>query len=212
MNAYNKKGIDFLNVISLLLSDKGRKNCDALFDVLDKLSLKEGYHLGLKLANEEGLGQESSFFTFGGDCDQKVMKILAPYEFDFVALLKDLVFSPSKMTAWQLYLLFISPTVLPTFWHGGYIHRRFFFGLSDKKEYVDIEPIYRQSFWLKTKIIPEPSVELKDGKYIVKCAYWSDWQGLVLETFKCAFLEKGKVKLYRPTQRVLYKYNCGILF
>ncbi len=213
MNEFNKKGVEFLNALRLLVNDKHHTNCNSLFDTLDNISLKNGLHLGLKLANEVGMGDESAFYTFMEKDIIKEDEINNRFpQLDNNELFKDITARSTKMGAWQLYLLFISPTILPTFWHGGYINRTYFFDLSYKKEYTDIEPMFGQGFWMKTKKIPEPTVEFKDSKYIIKCAYWNDWEGLMLETFKCSIKENGNVKHFKSTARTLYKYDCGVCF
>ncbi len=210
MNDYNKKGADFLAALQQLVADRQRSHCDSLFETLDKISMKGQRHLGLKMAGGAGMGDESAFYSFAGDKELTKTELMErAAQMDMAHLAKDLAVVPSKMGAWQLYLLTISPSLLPVFWHGGYIQRRYFFDLPNRKEYVDIEPMFEQAFWIRAKKIPEPTVELVNGKYIVKCAYWNDRQGLMLQTFKCVFLKNGRLKLYKPTSRTIIKYHSS---
>ena len=116
------------------------------------------------------------------------------------------------MGAWQVYLLYMSPTVLPWFWHGGYIKRDYFFNLPDTKQ-VKIVPFHaEEALMIPTDEIPEPTVTADENKFIVNCTYWNDWEGLVRETVRVKFLKSGKVKILKPHFKVLRPYNCGICF
>ena len=206
MNAYNTKGKQFIGAINELVKDEGRENFDVLFETLNSISLKDGVHLGLKLASKRGLGDESCFYTVKNGVDPSRGK-----EPLFInAVFPDLKVEKSEMGAWQAYLLFVSPTILPVFWHGGYICRDYFFDASD----VDMfnQESYEDTPELSVDEIPEPSVAVEDDKYVVSCAYWNDWEGLVRETVRVKFLKNGDVTILVPKQKVLKRYNCGICY
>lgn len=113
------------------------------------------------------------------------------------------------MGAWQAYLLYIAPTILPTFWHGGYIKREFFF---DRENYKGITLSWATgNVDVKLSQIPRSSVVMKEGMAIVSCPYWDDWRGLVLESVEVSFNADGTVTL-TPHAEVLYEYNCGICY
>ncbi len=212
-NDYNLKGNGFLNAIRLLVDEGEQKDCDVVFDTLDQISLKSGRHLGLKLAEEAGIGDESAFYIFTGNPKPRGQECCGRFpQSDCKRLFGQLVVRPSVMGTWQLYLLFIAPTVLPAFWHGNYIRRTYFFDLSYQEAYLDVETMFGEEVRMRTASIPLPTVESNAGKYIIRCAYWNDWQGLMLETFKCAIGEDGSAKIYKPTARTLCRYNCGVLF
>jgi hypothetical protein len=118
------------------------------------------------------------------------------------------------MGAWQVYLLMTSPTLLPTFWHGGYIERRF---ILKEKDLYEIEPLqcFALSDLTKQGFL-YPSVEIDDNAgtrtaHIHSC-YWNDWKGIVREHFEIKMCN-GKVTSYEEKDTfVIYKYDCGILF
>ena len=130
------------------------------------------------MAGEVGIGDESWFYTYQGDDPIDSLSCRVP---DSGILFKDIIVEPSAMGAWQAYLLYISPTILPTFWHGGYIRREFYF---DRENYKGIT-----SGWARGKVdiklsqIPQPIVEMRGTvSAVITCPYWNDWEGLVLET------------------------------
>ena len=205
MNDFEKKALEFESKIDYIIQNNSQENIGSLFSVLDCLSLKQGYHLGLKLASEVGLGDESCFYTYQGDSPIDSFSCRVP---DDRMLCKDILVEPSAMGAWQAYLLYISPTILPTFWHGGYIRREYFF---DRENYKGIT-----SGWARGKVdiklnqIPQPTVEMR-GFAGVTCPYWNDWEGLVLETVDVDICRDGTI-LRRSQKKVLYKYDCGICY
>jgi len=212
-NAYNKKGSQFFKAIKKLVKNEQKENCDVLFKTLDRISLKEGVHLGLKVAVHEGMGDESSFYTFKENDDTN--KDMAPHLFTLEPIpsfLPDLKVEKTEMGAWQVYLLYMSPTVLPWFWHGGYIKREYFFNLPDAGK-TKIEPFHAESpLMIPINEIPEPTITAEDDKFIVSCTYWNDWEGLVRETVSIKFLKSGDVKILKPHFKVLRAYDCGICF
>lgn len=212
-NAYNKKGNQFLKAIKKLVKDEKKENCDILFKTLDCLSLKEGVHLGLKIAAHEGMGDESSFYTFKGTKDPHKDKEIIPFTLESIPLfLPDLKVEKSEMGAWQVYLLYMSPTVLPVFWHGGYIKREYFFNLPDAKE-AKLKPYLAETpLMIPIDEIPEPTVTVEEDKFIVSCTYWNDWEGLVRESVRVKFLKNGDVRILKPHFKVLQAYDCGICF
>ena len=207
INVFEKKALECESKIDFIIQSNSQENIGSLFSVLNCLSLKQGYHLGLKLAGEVGIGDESYFYTYQGDDPIDFLNCRVP---DSGILFKDIIVEPSVMGAWQAYLLYISPTILPTFWHGGYIRREFFF---DRENFKGIT-----SHWTRGKVdiklnqIPQPTVEMRGiVSAVVTCPYWNDWMGLVLETVDVDFCRDGTISL-RSHKKVLYEYDCGICY
>lgn len=198
------RAMQFMVQINRIIYDGSQKSVDTLFSALDSLSLKPGYRLGLKIASRKGIGDESWFYTYPGDeaseeIDHRIMQRKMIFD--------DIVVEQSAMGAWQAYLLYISPTIMPTWWHGCYSNRKFFFARMNYKGVItdcrgrDVE--------IEQSQIPQPTVEMMDGKAIVSCPYWNDWKGLVLETVDVEFKPDGTVALTSHS-KVLYKYDCGV--
>ena len=205
MKVFEQKALEFVSKIDSIIQNNSQENIGSLFTVLDCLSLKQGYHLGLKLASEVGLGDESFFYTYQRDDPTDSFSCRVP---DDRILCKDIIVEPSAMGAWQAYLLYISPTILPTFWHGGYIRREYFF---DRENYKGITTGWaRGKVDIKLNQIPQPTVEMR-GFASVTCPYWNDWEGLVQETVDVDICREGTI-LRRSQKKVLYKYDCGICY
>ena len=211
MNPYEQNGIDFLRKIDYLVKRKNLKTKDSLFKVLNHIELRKNFHIQLKVANQEGLGDESFFYIYYGEED--------PFKVDFrygcihiapTELFNHLIVEPSEMGAWQAYLLLISPTVLPLFWHGGYIRREYFF---DRENFECPIPMWdERPINLVLEQIPQPSVKIEDNKAIVSCPYWNNWEGLVLEFTPIVFKADGSISFRRAKHKVLYKYHCGLCY
>lgn len=211
MNPYEQNGLDFLNKINYLVKRRDLKTKDSLVKVLDHIALRKDCHLQLKVANQTGMGDESYFYTYYGEDD--------PFNGDLhysgientpTEIFDQLIVEPSEMGAWQAYLLFISPTLLPLYWHGGYIRREYFFGRDNFKcpqPMWDEKPIN-----LTLEKIPQPYVDMEDNKATVSCPYWNQWEGLVLESIPIVFKADSNILFRRAKHKVLYKYYCGICY
>ena len=179
-----------------------KKGDDAAFWDLDSLSLEEGYHLGLRVAEQHGMGDESNFYVYdkNGEEDKDLLKYIRADE--------------TPMGAWQVYLLMTSPTLMPTFWHGGYITRKF---ILKEEDLYEIEPLryYALSELAKQESL-YPSVEFENNSDVktakIHCCYWNDWKGLVREHIEIQ-MQNGKVISYEEKDNfVIYKYHCGIYY
>ena len=63
-NDYAKVGRTYVKVINKIVEDINQPDKSYLFETLDCMWLEEGYLLGLRLAEHEGMGDESWFFTY----------------------------------------------------------------------------------------------------------------------------------------------------
>lgn len=179
---------------------------------LDKLSFKnkfpfEDTEVKLHVASGEchSIGDESYFYIGDNNRDD--------------ILYKHLVVEPSIDAAWQVYLLFTSSTVMPVFWHGGYIVRDYIF---DESSINDIEAGFDgdkplECFDLRglsksNQLLPEVIMSPDGRTADVYCTYWNDWKGLVRDHVQISFLKNGRVKLTQIEPLILFEYDCGILF
>ena len=215
MNEYEVKGMAFVAKIEYLAKRKDLKTKDSLFKVLDHLKLREGYHLGLRLADSIGMGDESWFYSYKGESDPGKDSDSATFPHATLPfslrLFNGLEVQPTTMGAWQSYLIHVSQSLLPLFWHGNYSRREYFF---DRDSYNGtVIPIHAEkAIILPIEKILHPEVTLEDDKAIVSCPYWNDWEGLVLETVPVTFKKDGKISFGREKHKVLKRFNCGICF
>ena len=201
-NIFSAKAKDYHWRIKTNLDSLKKKGDDAVFYDLDALSLEDGYHIGLRTAEQQGMGDESNFYVYGKDNDEDK------------DLLKYIHLDETPMGAWQIYLLMTSPTLLPTFWHGGYIERKF---ILQEKDLYEIEVLSCYSLSdLKARNMLYPDVEVKRNGDIltasVYCCYWNEWEGLVREHVEIQVCN-GKVTSYEEKGKfIIFKYHCGIYF
>ena len=218
INTYSIKGEDFYEKrIESVIWTKDIKDKGEVFSSLTSLNMEEGWKLGLKLADNQThrLGDESWFYCY--DCLGHVEKELQKY----------INLAPTEMGAWEMYLLMSSSTVLPTFWHGGYIHRKFIFDISDL-EHIDALHGKDLSVLMNDgQLLPKVSIEkdmsnlesenffsTSEEKYIanVYCCYWNEWKGLVREHIRMEISSNKIVSYKNVGEYIFYKYDCGIRF
>ncbi|MBQ1780957.1 MAG: hypothetical protein II001_05950 [Bacteroidales bacterium] len=210
MNNYEKKGIEFFAKIHDLVRNEDLTTKDSLFEVLDHIRLKDGYHLGLKLAEKKGMGDDSWFYTYKGEdplkngtADIEMLREKRKYIYD------DLIVEQTNMGAWQTYLLFMSPSVLPLWWHANYMGRIYFF---DRDNFKGIFPFCCDPVPLKIQDIPHPSVTKRNGHFFVRCPNWNDWEGLVRDSLNVSFDKDGNISINDFKRKVLYEFHSGVCF
>lgn len=213
INPYSIKGKDIHHVISdSIVLTESLKDKGELFFHAKSLSLKNGYKLGLRIANENtnDIGDESRFFIYDNNGKEyPIHKSLYDLNKVDCSLIQ---VEPSTMGAWELYLLMTSPTIMPVVWHGGYICRNFIFSINDLKR---IKPITDLDFSILDKDgLLLPSVKLSADKTSadVYCSYWNDWEGLVREHALVNFKPDGTASIKSVDKFTFYEYDCGICF
>lgn len=218
-NEYCMVGRAFLKTINLLVKEKESSDKCALFNTLDKIKLKEGFCLGLHLAQNTGIGDESWFYTYPeGKKTTSQNDVLPPSLREGNAKVEfiDLTVEPSAMGAWQAYLYLIAPTVMPVFWHGGYICRDNLFSLAAFNRIVGSRTHGIPSIIKGMDKITEedvlPSVSYENGKAIVSSCYWTDWGGLIRETVVIDFNGETITSVSKGRKKTLVKFDCGICF
>ena len=126
------------------------------------------------------------------------------------------------MSIWELYLLLKSPSVMPTYWHGGYIRRKYIFSKSDMESIEALRGKDISMLFSDKKLLPCVTIENKDFDTVdfvekeyhadIYCCYWSEWEGLVRE-HTCVTISNNKVVSFENTDSfTFHKYDCGILF
>lgn len=209
-NELSKIGMSFHSVLKKAVMDH---STEEVFRFLDKLSFNDKLphidsEIMLHVASGEcdSMGDESYFYI--GD-ETNIDKELH----------KRLKADPSVEAAWQIYLLFTSSTVMPVFWHGGYIVRDFILdeatinniedGFDGEKplECFDLRGLSKANL-----LLPEVLMSADGRTADVYCTYWNDWGGLMRDHVQILFLKSGKVKVTQLEPMILFEYDCGILF
>ena len=196
-NELSKFGQKFHALLNQIITDN---TPELVFSMLDKLSLTCG-NLKLHVATSDthDIGDESYFYI--GDDENRGYKIY-----------KHLKAESSIEAAWQIYLLRYASTVMPVFWHGGYIVRDYVFDEASLNGYVPLECYDMSGLSRANLLLPEITLTPDGRTANVFCTYWNDWKWLVRDHLQIAFLKNGKIKLTEIEPLRLFEYNCGICF
>ena len=210
-NALSEMGRVYHNWLSAHAEGYIEENPFDLLSQLNKLSIDDSqlysmaatkpYHIGTISPRMRGMGDHTGFMLYWKN------------EINEEALLRYIRMEMSEQGAWQLYLLKTTPCVMPAYWHGEYMKRKFIF---DKYDLYGIEALndYDLTDLIACPVV-WPSVSLdhlaKDSVVAhVFCCYWNDWKGLIREHVKMT-LKDGRVEKYENLDDfVIYKYHCGI--
>lgn len=105
-----------------------------------------------------------------------------------------------------------APTIMPVFWHGGYIRRTFIFEVEDLEKIKAIEDYDFTTLAMDDILLPIVNLS-PDRKFAdVYCTYWNDWEGLIREHVRVFFNEDGSAEVSPADKFEYYKYDCGICF
>ncbi len=196
-NELSKFGQKFHALLNRIITDN---TPELIFSMLNKLSLPHDI-LKLHVATDEthDVGDESYFYI--GDDENRDYKIY-----------RHLKAEPSIEAAWQIYLLHYARTVMPVFWHGGYIVRDYIFDEASLNDYVPLECYDISGLSRENLLLPEVFLSPDGRTADVYCTYWNDWKGLVRDHIQITFLCNGKIRLTEIEPLCLFEYNCGICF
>lgn len=210
-NALSKMGKDYHSWISAHVDGYIEENPFDLLSELNKLSLDVSllysltptmsHHVGTTHQKMSGMGDHTGFLLYWKN------------EINEEALLRYIRMEMSEQGAWQLYLLKTTPCIMPTYWHGEYMKRKFIFEEYDLYG-IDALNDYDLTGLITCPIIwPSVSLEYPAEDSVVAhvfCCYWNDWKGLIREHVKMT-LKDGRVEKYENLDDfVIYKYHCGI--
>lgn len=57
-----------------------------------------------------------------------------------------------------------------------------------------------------------PEIYGENGRYYISCCYWTDFGGLKREYFEISLLDGKLDKPFLFDQKVIHRYDCGIMF
>lgn len=213
-NEFSKVGYSYIEALGKMVKDEDNENKSYLFDTLNALSLEDGYDLGLRLPSYRGMGDESELYTYQHGKDKKKKEedgIFNPFQEEDKCTFEHIKVKRTSMGIWQGYLFSIAPTLLPTFWHGGYIRRKYIFSHKDLERIRILYPQEKAPLY-GIKDVVSPKVKMRGAEGTIECCYWNEWQGLVRETLKVTYANDTIMSIERTKEEVLYEYNCGICF
>lgn len=165
-------------------------------ELFEGIHWPKNYELAFQLPEEKGMGGETNISLYDGAKDKEEKKI-----FDFMSIDK------TDKAAFEVYLLYNAKTVLPVFWHGGYIVRKYVFYRETISEIDELKGIDMSHLTYDIR----PEVKIEGNVATIECTWWNDWKGLVRETFSFTW-DGDKATNFESKERVLFAYDCGILF
>lgn len=213
-NIYSLKAKEFHELLLCSVTKTNGKDKSEVFRSLSSIKLSSGYELGLRLAQYVGSGDVSKFYVYDedGNEDKDIIKYLHS--------------DSSAMGAWQTYLLLTSYTVMPVYWHGGYMVRKFIYEKNDVYEIKelkekDLRGLMEQNILLpdiqikKVSEEPDANSEFLQERGLfeadIYCCYWNEWEGLVREHSK-VLINDSKVENYSIESKfVIYPHKCDIV-
>ena len=210
-NALSEMGMDYHCWLSAHVEGYIEDNLYDLLSKLNKLSLDESQLYSLVPTKPHHVG--TFYPKMGGMGDHTRFRLYWESETNEEALLRYIRVEMSEKGVWQLYLLKTSPCVMPTYWHGEYMKRKFIFEEYDLYE-IEALKVYDLTDLIACPIIwPSVSLEHQTEDSVIAhvfCCYWNDWKGLIRERVKMT-LKNGRVEKYENLDDfVIYKYHCGI--
>ncbi len=187
-----------------LVGKINEKDYDSFMQYLDHLSLPEGASLHVEECSHEGHGDESKLFveTSEGEIDFNI--------WDYIKA------DNSIDGAWEAFFLSKAKHILPLWWHANYNSRTYMYSKEDtdsiqlfskSKEQL---PIIQRN--VKRLISAPEVVDAANGKYYVRCCYWTNFGGLIKETVQVLISAEGKVSFNDIEGTTLYHYKCGVFF
>ena len=185
-----------------------RKEYATFLRILDKATLPPGASLEVRECRETNFGDESELY------------ILHPDGRRDMDIFETLRFENSPMGAWQAFLLHQMWHYLPLWWHSNYARRRYVYSKEDLKE-ITLRWSMEDSFLrrhlnlLGCRVASQdlaPEILLEDGKYHLSCCFWSDFGGLIREYAQLALVDGRMEGFSIFDEKVLFAYDCGILF
>ena len=213
----------FIHTAHSLHSAMRAKQYTSILSHLNRLTLPEGESLFVRLpSSKHDCGdasrlyiassiyrQESefSFLLFDGNQEP------APLDQRKYKIFRHIRVEDSIVGAWQALLLSQLWHVLPYWWHGGYDHRRYIFTSDDLMQLYysprhDSEPLTIQCD--KYHVAPQ-IVATGQGAYYITWCYWTEWGGLIRETYQVT-IQDGRSHILHLCEETLFEYDCGIMF
>jgi len=221
LNEFQRSGHAFVELIKRISTDRKSFCNEDLQILLSCFHLEEGWKLGIRFAGiepESASGDISSLFVYS----EKELKDLKNDAFQahrqhLNEVFQHISVDATPLGAWQALLCVFAPTILPTIWHGGYIKRTLVFS---KDELKHIRTSFSFAFITSDFIVNQlgerdiiPMVEMNNNIATIDFYSWSDWSGLMRETYEVVFSNDNHlISLQCIDTEILVEYNCHVYF
>ena len=190
---------DYVRMAKSLKKLVEEKSYQDIIKLLDKVSLPSAMKLGVQECEHQGSGATSRLF------------IDSPENARDYNIFEHLKFEDSPMGAWQAYLLCQIRYYLPLWWHANYDRRDYIY---TREDFADITHFIDRGF--NVDVLKDydvnPEIYGKEGKYYISCCFWTEFGGLRREFVEISLESNRFESLFVFDDKVLYEYQCGILF
>ena len=190
---------DYVRMAKSLKKLVEEKSYQDIIKLLDKVSLPSAMKLGVQECEHQGSGATSRLF------------IDSPENARDYNIFEHLKFEDSPMGAWQAYLLCQIRHYLPLWWHANYDRRDYIY---TREDFADITHFIDRGF--NVDVLKDydvnPEIYGKEGKYYISCCFWTEFGGLRREFVEISLESNRFESLFVFDDKVLYEYQCGILF
>lgn len=190
---------DYVRMAKSLKKLVEEKSYQDIIKLLDKVSLPSAMKLGVQECEHQGSGATSRLF------------IDSPENARDYNIFEHLKFEDSPMGAWQAYLLCQIRHYLPLWWHANYDRRDYIY---TREDFADITHFIDRGF--NVDVLKDfnvnPEIYGKEGKYYISCCFWTEFGGLRREFVEISLDSNRFESLFVFDDKVLYEYQCGIMF
>lgn len=197
-----KRYIRYLKCINLgysfSFSSHKSINCRRLLEILNRLTIDSDKSIGIEFPDEDNLGDTSKLYIFSK----------AKAEDRLYDLSNHITVENSELGAWHFYLLMGSEYYLPLWDHANYMAKRF---ITSKRQMIVVKHKYSGSDDLQPHITFTKMSE-SSSEALVSACYWSDWGGLIRETYLLTINDNHVTKFEEINSDCLLEYMCGIMF
>lgn len=190
---------DYVRMAKSLKKLVEEKSYQDIIKLLDKVSLPSAMKLGVQECEHQGSGATSRLF------------IDSPENARDYNIFEHLKFEDSPMGAWQAYLLCQIRHYHPLWWHANYDRRDYIY---TREDFADITHFIDRGF--NVDVLKDfnvnPEIYGKEGKYYISCCFWTEFGGLRREFVEISLESNRFESLFVFDDKVLYEYQCGIMF
>lgn len=190
---------DFVRIAKSLKKLVKEKSYHEIIKLLDKASLPSEMKLEVQECEHQGSGAASRLFIDNPENAR---------DYNIFEYLK---FEDSPMGAWQAYLLCQIRHYLPLWWHANYNRRDYIY---TREDFADITHFIDRGFNVDVLngYNVNPEIYGKEGKYYITCCFWTEFGGLRREFVEISLEDNRFESLFVFDDKVLYEYQCGIMF
>ena len=195
----NSCGKDYIRLAQSLMDLVRQQKYNEFLNLLDKASLPSTMTLAVKECIRQGTGDRSRLCIKRAD-DAFTFNIYGYLEFENTA-----------MGAWQAFLIDRLWHSLPLWWHDNYNKRDYIYSKEDINKITHfVERNFDASVLANYDLAPE--IYGENGRYYISCCYWTDFGGLKREYVEISLLDGKLDKPFLFDQKVIHRYDCGIMF